>query len=234
MTMHTSSLLRMQWFVQHYLAQDKAHKKILDVGSYDVNGSYKRFFEEERFSYTGLDMVAGPNVDIVPGRPYHWTELEDDSFDVVISGQAFEHIEFFWVTAAEIARVLKKGGLLCLILPRGFALHRYPVDCYRFDADGMIALARYCNLIPLHASTNMAPEGSPSAWYAKGAEDSMLVAQKPEDWSGLLNVNEYAFCNADIKALTTGFVPPPPPSLPKRSFKTKLIDKVIGCLNKLR
>lgn len=32
-------------------------------------------------------------------NPYDWQEIETDSFDLVISGQAFEHIEFFWITS---------------------------------------------------------------------------------------------------------------------------------------
>jgi hypothetical protein len=92
--MDLNSQLRMQWFVDTYLCDNNA-KSVLDVGSYDVNGSYKHIFSDNRFSYTGLDMEHGPNVDFVPQKPYHWEELEDNAFDVVISGQAFEHIEFF-------------------------------------------------------------------------------------------------------------------------------------------
>lgn len=77
-------------------------------------------------------MEEGPNVDVVLKNPYDWDAIESDSFDLVISGQAFEHIEFFWKTMEEMTRVLKKDGLLCLIAPNGFGEHRYPVDCYRF------------------------------------------------------------------------------------------------------
>ncbi|MEM1725222.1 MAG: methyltransferase domain-containing protein, partial [Thermoplasmata archaeon] len=38
--------------------------------------------------------------------PYNWIEIEDSSVDVVISGQAFEHIEYPWLTIKEIYRVL--------------------------------------------------------------------------------------------------------------------------------
>jgi hypothetical protein len=37
--------------------------------------------------------------------------------DVVISGQAFEHIEFFWLSWRETVRVLRQGGLIFLIAP---------------------------------------------------------------------------------------------------------------------
>lgn len=53
-------------------------------------------------------MEEGPNVDVVLKNPYDWDAIESDSFDLVISGQAFEHIEFFWKTMEEMTRVLKK------------------------------------------------------------------------------------------------------------------------------
>jgi len=124
-------------------------------------------------------MGDGPNVDVVLTNPYDWSAIETDSFDVVISGQALEHIEFFWKAMEEMTRVLKKDGLLCLIAPNGFGEHRYPVDCYRFFTDGMLALAKYVGIEPLHAHTNCAPNEYAADWYSEKCADSMLIARKP-------------------------------------------------------
>ena len=167
----------MQWFKDSYL-NDLREGKILDVGSYNVNGCYKEIFEENRFDYRGLDMESGPNVDIVPSKTYDWQEIENDQFDVVVSGQALEHIEFFWVTFAEIIRVTKEGGLICIIAPNGFKEHRYPVDCWRFFTDGMISLARYFELELIHAHTNCAPSVKDKSWFSEDCADSMLIAKK--------------------------------------------------------
>jgi SAM-dependent methyltransferase len=170
----------MEWFVQTYTeGLDDEPVRVLDVGSYDVNGTYRDLFPAPRFSYTGLDICEGPNVDIVLEHPYDWSTIDTESYDLVISGQAFEHTEFFWKTMEEMARVLRKDGTLCLIAPQGFAEHRYPVDCYRFFSDGMIALARYVNLVPLHAHTNCAPTPEHQDWFSDNEADSMLVARKP-------------------------------------------------------
>ena len=205
--MHKSSMLRMRWFVDNYLVNN-SYVSVLDVGSYDHNGTYKQIFDEhyERFRYTGLDMVSGPNVNVVPKNTYKWHELSDESFDVIISGQAFEHIEFFWLTMDEIVRVLKRGGLICIVAPREWAYHPAPVDCYRFDIDGMAALAKYEMLEILHTSCNLAPPGTPSEWYMDNCADSMLVAKKPEDWSGKIDPASYVFTPNDYKALTSGFI----------------------------
>ncbi len=207
--MHLGSMLRMKWFEENYAS--KIHKekiKVLDVGSYDVNGSYKDIFADKKYEYVGLDMEKGPNVDIVLKNPYDWSEIETDSFDIIISGQAFEHIEFIWITMAEMARVLKKDGLLCIIAPNGFGEHRYPVDCYRFFSDGMVALARYAGTEPLHAHTNCAPDSNYTYWYSKTQADSMLIAKKP--YSGqtkYADLKTYVCIPADLEALRTGLIP---------------------------
>ena len=43
--------------------------------------------------YTGLDMEKGPN-GYSSKRCIYLDEIENDTYDVVISGQALEHIEF--------------------------------------------------------------------------------------------------------------------------------------------
>jgi SAM-dependent methyltransferase len=182
---------RMEWFIDCYL-QTNQKLKVLDVGSYDVNGCYKNLFEPNKFNYIGLDMEKGPNVDLVPKSAYKWKELKDDSFNVVISGQAIEHVEFFWVTIGEMVRVTKEGGLICIIAPNGFGEHRYPVDCWRFFTDGMIALARYYKLEIMHAHTNSAPSFENHEWYSEDCGDSMIIARKP--YSGearVIDLNKY-------------------------------------------
>ncbi len=83
---------------------------IADVGSMDVNGSYRQIFQSPRWRYIGIDIAAGKNVDIVLKDAYRFP-LGRSSVDVVISGQAFEHIEFFWLTWMEMVRILRPGGL---------------------------------------------------------------------------------------------------------------------------
>lgn len=233
--MHESSLKRMEWFVKNYLENRTETMSILDVGSYDVNGTYKQFFNNEKYRYTGLDMVTGPNVDIAIKHPYQWTEIKNETYDVVISGQALQHAEFFWITVGEMARILKKGGLMTIIAPRGlYGVHRYPVDCYRFDTDGMIALARYCNLEVLHASTNLSPDGDPS-WYSP-SEDSFLIAKKTLDWSGMLDISTYTCTPYDITKANSNFIPAIPPApipLPLHKKIVREIKRIIKQITKL-
>ncbi len=207
--MHISSKLRMKWFVENYASKHNSEvAKVLDVGSYDVNGSYKEYFNADKFEYVGLDMAEGPNVDIALANPYDWKEIATDSYDIVISGQAFEHIEFFWLTMAEMTRVLRKDGLMCIIAPNGFDEHRYPVDCYRFFTDGMVALARYVNLELIHAHTNSAPADDSTGWYSEIRADAYQIAKKPyHGETQLVNVSNYKCVPAEQETLRSGLVP---------------------------
>ena len=168
--MHRNSYRKMEWFKNTYL--HKSNKlDILDVGSLDGKGTfnYSTLFNETNWTYTGLD-IEGGNTDI-----YNWFEIEDNSYDVIISGQFFEHLEFFWLAMIQIERVLKPGGYLCIIVPSAGPNHGGDMpNCYRFHEDGLKAMAKYVDLEVLHASVDNRSEANP--W-----NDACLVARKRVD-----------------------------------------------------
>ncbi len=177
--MHLSSMEAMERFVDQYLADRMgARLRVLDVGSMNVNGTYRTLFDQPDWSYTGLDLEPGPGVDCVLESTHDWRKVRSDAYDVVITGQAFEHMEFPWITVLHITRALAPGGLLCMIVPSGGVEHRYPVDCWRFYPDGVSALARWGDLEPLSATTAWLG----TATYPDESElwaDTVLVARKP-------------------------------------------------------
>ncbi len=179
--MHKSTYKRMNYLVHYYetyLLNNQENVKVLDVGSYDVNGSYKEIFNTSKYIYTGLDVCEGPNVSIVPKDPYCWDEIKDQSYDLVISGQAFEHIEFPWLTIKEIARILRPSGFCIITAPNSMGEHKYPTDCYRYFSDGLAALAKWAGLKVLHVSVAGIPDIGVSEEWDHVANDAYLVAQK--------------------------------------------------------
>ncbi len=178
--MHQSSLDKMRWFVDNWLDGLRGRPlRILDLGSMDINGSYRQFFDDPQWRYQGADLAAGDNVDILLRDAYRWREVPASSQDVVISGQAFEHMPFFWAGMQQIDRALKPGGLACIIAPsRGYE-HRYPVDCWRFYRDGFAALADYCGLELLDSRTQWERQGYESD-DSDDWGDSIAVMRKPE------------------------------------------------------
>ena len=143
--MHPSSLENMQRCYQvHVLGTDlerQSRISVLEVGSADVNGSYRQIFGDPRFDYVGVDVESGPGVDVVLEDPYHLPNAHA-SVDLVISGQMLEHCEFFWLAFGEMLRVVKDTGRIFLIAPSSGPVHQYPVDCYRFLPDAYRALAK--------------------------------------------------------------------------------------------
>lgn len=111
---------------------------VLDVGSLDVNGTYRPIVDYLGWRYTGLDMCKGPNVDIVSPDPYRFP-VDDNAFDIVISGSTMEHVQAIWLWVPELVRVLRPNGMLAIITHTNYPYHRYPVDCWRILPDG----ARY-------------------------------------------------------------------------------------------
>jgi SAM-dependent methyltransferase len=142
-------------FMRQYLRRRRG-QNVLDLGSYDINGTFRDIFS--RYQYTGADIVQGPNVDVVLASPYNW-QFKDEEFDIIISGSTIEHMEYPWLWFREMYRILKKDGLICIIAPAIFHLHRYPIDTYRYFPDGMTALAKWGGFTPVKIRLVRAPDG---------------------------------------------------------------------------
>jgi SAM-dependent methyltransferase len=83
---------------------------VIDCGSLDVNGSLKDLFTQSE--YTGVDIVAGNNVDVVS----HIKDLDyaDNIFDTVISGEMLEHDETWRESLQKMYDLCKPKGLVAL------------------------------------------------------------------------------------------------------------------------
>lgn len=175
--MHQSSYIKMESFIRDFSnTKTISKKKVLDFGSYDYNGSYRSLFDDEKWEYIGVDLQEGPNVDLKVKNPHDWDEINSNEFDLVISGQAMEHCEFFWIVFQEIYRVLKPNGYTCIIAPSSGPEHRYPVDCWRFYPDGMRAICKFVGLEVVSVQTEWDPPN-----YTDGSEewrDTTLIAKK--------------------------------------------------------
>lgn len=97
-----------------YVNKNFAHKffkgKVLDVGSADINGNNRGYFQGSRCQYFGCDVFPGPNVDIV--CKCHELPCPDESFDVILSSGCFEHDMYFRQTLRRMTTMLKPGGLM--------------------------------------------------------------------------------------------------------------------------
>ena len=83
------------------------NKKVLDIGSLDINGSNRFLFED--CNYLGIDVGEGKNVDLISIG--HQFDGPKEYFDVIISTEVFEHDMFYEMTVKNVMRMLKPGGL---------------------------------------------------------------------------------------------------------------------------
>lgn len=93
--------------------------RVLDIGSCDMNGTNKPWFTN--CEYIGLDIKAGPNVDVVSIA--HEYKAPPQSFDVVISTNQLEHDMYWDKTLLKMYELLKSNGLLVIQCPHNRGEH---------------------------------------------------------------------------------------------------------------
>lgn len=170
--MHQSAYDHMKQCVTTHMDTDRFYD-VVDVGSCMVDEqklSHRMLLRDYRHKYTGLDVVSGPNVDVVMKTPYR-IPIKSRSADVVICGQVFEHVPLFWISFMEMARLLRPGGFIFMTVPSRGHVHagRNEFDCWRFYPDSMRALAAFSDLVLLSVHTDFPPKvpGSRAYDYAK-------------------------------------------------------------------
>jgi SAM-dependent methyltransferase len=95
--------------VNEHLLKHARPRRILEIGSYDVNGSVRELFRDST-SYIGADLIEGPGVDIV--KSGHEIDLESNSLDLALSCECFEHNPYWLETFQNMIRMTKPGGLV--------------------------------------------------------------------------------------------------------------------------
>lgn len=84
-----------------------SNKKVLDVGSGDINGNNKFLFEN--CEYHGNDVFPAKNVTVVSKTSN--LDFKDETFDVICSTECFEHDPEYEQSFKKIVKMLKPGGL---------------------------------------------------------------------------------------------------------------------------
>jgi len=118
-------------------------KRALEVGGYVGEKSLLRSKEIARAERLCINLVAQPTdtgIRSVVGSSNDMHMFKDSSFDLVMSCAVHEHDKKFWLSIAEMQRVLRPGGLMVICVPgfvksprdRGAATDTYRVH-YRFD-----------------------------------------------------------------------------------------------------
>lgn len=200
--MHYSAMRNGRLFFETYV-QHLDSAKIVDIGAQDVNGSL-RSVAPAHAEYVGVDFVEGKGVDVILDDPYV-LPFEDDSVDVIVSSSCLEHSEMFWVLFLEMLRILRPTGVLYLNAPSNGAVHRWPVDCWRFYPDAGDALVRWAERNGLGPSLL---ESYVGGMDSEGWSDFVSVYVKDREHAGryprrIVESTQHAFSNAKVRGEST-------------------------------
>jgi len=124
------------------------NKKIIEVGSRDVNGSVRALLESyDPKKYIGVDFTMGPSVDIVCDAENLLNVFESNSFDVVISTEVLEHVQNWKKVVSNFKRLTAPGGLLYISSrSKGFPYHAYPFDFWRYETEDIREIFSDCTV----------------------------------------------------------------------------------------
>ncbi len=196
--MHPSAHAQMELCIERYMDRGRPYR-VLDFGSGTSPNqtlTHRTLLEDFDCDYTGVDIRAGNNIDVVMEKPYR-IPLKSKSFDIVLSGQVFEHVPFFWASLLEIARVMKPRAYFFMTVPsRGHVHTEY--DCWRFYPDALRAMAAWSRLQLREGFTDFPPtvgerNGTANRKLAYGAVDrrnyywgdTVGVFQRPDRYPSL-------------------------------------------------
>ena len=137
--MHDTARAAGAAFFAAYLPSAPA--RVLEVGSFNVNGGF-RDDAPAGVEYVGVDLEAGPGVDVVirPGDPLPFPAA---SFDACVSGNCFEHDAAFWDSFCQMVRVTRPGGYVMAQSISNGPYHAFPHDYWRFYPDAGLALVAW-------------------------------------------------------------------------------------------
>lgn len=118
-----------------------AGASVLDAGAGE--GAYKSYFPACR--YVGLDLGIGD-------QQWDYSQLDvlgdlsslpfrDGVFDGALNIVTLEHVRAPGAVMKELARVLKPGGRLLLVVPHEWEVHQHPHDFFRYTKFGVEELA---------------------------------------------------------------------------------------------
>lgn len=99
-------------FATHVVRTIRPPRRVLEMGSRNVNGSVRPLFAGA--AYVGLDLLPGPGVDVVADAAT-WPG-DGKLFDCVVSTEVLEHAPGAARICANAHRLLTPGGVLILTM----------------------------------------------------------------------------------------------------------------------
>lgn len=176
-------------------------KKVIEIGSYNVNGSYATFVKPYLPSeYISVDLqqcdhykdskwiandpeaihLKEPCVNLIIDVIELLNKFGSESFDYVISTEMLEHTQYWKKAISVMKNLLKSNGYLVLTTRSpGFPLHGWPDDWWRFTLEDMKLIFSDCEILALESE--------------KALQGVFVKVEKPASFlENALNFNVYS------------------------------------------
>jgi SAM-dependent methyltransferase len=106
---------------------------VLEIGSRARSAITYRDFIPKKLEYVGMDILPGPNVDVVGDAHELEKIFGTQQFVAAFSRSVFEHLAMPWKVAIELNRILVPGGIVFTGTHQSWPVHERPWDFWRFS-----------------------------------------------------------------------------------------------------
>lgn len=171
----------LEFGIKNLKPEEITGKRVLEVGSYDMNGSIRPYIESNSpKEYIGTDMCEGPGVDLACGVEDLVKKFGKESFDLVIVTEVLEHVPNWKKAITNIKSLCKKDGIIFITSPaKGFPYHPCPKDYWRFNKEDFKIIFADCEILMLEE--------------IQKPPTTMLKCQKPQDFKETDTTNHTLF-----------------------------------------
>ncbi len=127
--------------------------KALELGTrkWGIESTHHKSMFPAGCDFTMTDYLEGDDVDVVSDA-HDFKEFADGSFEGVYSASTFEHIQFPWVAAQALFRIIQSGGWLYVATHHTFPVHGYPFDYTRWTDEGLRSLFEWAGFEVVEAN----------------------------------------------------------------------------------
>lgn len=152
-----------RWAANNIKKEEIHNKRIIEVGSYDVNGSMRPIIQLlDPSEYIGVDIVEGPGVDVICQGENLVERFGLNSFDFIICTCVLEHTKEWKIVVSQLKKICKQGGIILIIVPSLWPFHEFPGDYWRYSKEDINNIFSDCEILSLFEDST-----TPSLVYAK-------------------------------------------------------------------
>lgn len=121
--------------------------KVLEIGPDKFPTTLQDISHRPGIEWHILGLESYPGFDVIQATNEYEYPVADETYDVVVAANVLEHVRKPWVWIRELARVVRRGGLVMTVNPVSWPYHEAPIDCWRVYPEGMQALFDEAGLV---------------------------------------------------------------------------------------